>query len=101
MPKKPYAFRASQTELDTIRRRAGQASMTVTAYLIACALHKKIVVVDGLDSVLHQLKAIGNNLNQLTVLCRLGRITCPGLTEVKEKLADVYDQLTVLSGRAH
>lgn len=99
MPKKPYAFRVSQVDLDVIRLKAGQAQMTVTDYLITCALRKRIVIVDGLDPVLRQLKGIGNNLNQLTVLCRMGRITCPRLTEVKEGLADVYSQLAVLSGR--
>lgn len=99
MPKKPYAFRVGQADLDAIRLKAGQAHMTMTDYLTTCAIHKKIVVVDGLDPVLRQLKGIGNNLNQLTVLCRMGRITCPSLTEVKEKLADVYSQLAVLSRR--
>ena len=99
MPKKPYTFRVNEADFDAIRLKAGLAKITVTAYLISCALHKKIVVVEGLDPVLRQLKVIGNNLNQLTVLCRIGRIICPSLAEVKEGLADVYSQLAVLSGR--
>jgi hypothetical protein len=101
MPKKPYAFRVSQADLDIIRLKAGQANMNVTSYLITCALRKRIVIVDGLDPVLRQLKGIGANLNQLTTLCRMGRITCPRLTEVKEELAEVYSQLAVLSGGTH
>jgi hypothetical protein len=96
---KKYAFRISQADLDEIRRKAAQANMTVTAYLTACALRKRIVIVDGLDPVFRQLKGIGANLNQLTVLCRMGRITCPRLTEVTESLAEVYSQLAILSGR--
>jgi hypothetical protein len=98
---KKYAFRISQADLDEIRKKAAQANMTVTAYLTSCALRKRIVVVEGLDPIYRQIKGIGGNLNQLTVLCRMGRITCPRLTEVTEGLAEVYSQLVVLSGGKH
>ena len=44
-------------------------------YLTACALEKEIVRVDGLDDLLSELKAQGRNLNQLTTLANMGRIT--------------------------
>ena len=44
-------------------------------YLTACALEKEIVRVDGLDDLLSELKAQGRNLNQLTTLATMGRIS--------------------------
>lgn len=49
--------------------------MTLTKYLIICGLEQEIVRVDGLDEVLSELKAQGHNLNQLTMLANMGRIT--------------------------
>lgn len=39
--------------------------MTMTDYIVQCALGKEIVRVDGLDEILSELKAQGRNLNQL------------------------------------
>ncbi len=58
-----------------IEQRAASAGMTVTDYLTTCALGKKIVRVDGLDMILTELKAQGRNLNQLTTLVNMGRVT--------------------------
>ena len=49
--------------------------MTVTAYLVQCGLGKKIVRVEGLDDLLSELRAQGRNLNQLTTLVNMGRIS--------------------------
>ena len=58
-----------------IEQRAANAGMTVTDYLTTCALGKKIVRVDGLDKILAELKAQGRNLNQLTALANMERLT--------------------------
>lgn len=58
-----------------IHQRARAAGMTITNYLTTCALGKEIVRVDGLDDLLSELKAQGRNLNQLTTLANMGRIT--------------------------
>ena len=58
-----------------LQARARDANMTLTNYLIICGLGQEIVRVDGLDEVLSELKAQGRNLNQLTTLANMGRIT--------------------------
>lgn len=60
--------------------------MTLTEYVTACRLGKKIVVIDGLDEVIHQQKAIGRNLNQLTTLANMGKVKTIYLKE----LTDAY-----------
>ncbi len=58
-----------------LQERAQDAGMTLTMYLTICGLGQKIVQVDGLDAVLAELKAQGRNLNQLTTLANMGRLT--------------------------
>ncbi len=53
--------------------RRPEADMTLTTYLCICGLGQQIVRVDGLDEVLHELKAQGRNLNQLITLANMGR----------------------------
>ena len=67
--------RMTPADKNAIQRRAKAAGMTVTDYLTACALGKEIVRVDGLDDLLSEVKAQGRNLNQLTTLANIGRIS--------------------------
>ena len=54
---------------------ARDANMTLTNYLIICGLGQEITRVEGLDALLSELKAQGRNLNQLTTLANMGRIS--------------------------
>ena len=67
--------RMTPADKNAIHQRAKVAGMTVTDYLTTCALGKEIVRVDGLDDLLSELKAQGRNLNQLTTLANMGRIS--------------------------
>jgi len=75
--KKTEIITARMTPADkkAIHQRAKAAGMTVTDYLTACALGKEIVRVEGLDDLLSELKAQGRNLNQLTTLANMGRLS--------------------------
>ena len=75
--KKTEIITARMTPADkkAITQRAKAAGMTVTDYLTTCALGKEIVRVDGLDDLLSELKAQGRNLNQLTTLANMGRLS--------------------------
>ncbi len=96
---KMFAMRMSQQDYDRIQHKAGQAGMSMTGFLTASALDKKIVVVDGVDKVLGELKAIGRNLNQVTTLCNMGKITCLDLAEIKKGFGTVFDTLYDLMDR--
>ena len=71
---KQFSIRISTQDLETIRGKAAQAHMSQSDYVTACCLAKRIVIMDGLKEVLRQQKAIGNNLNQLTVLANMGKV---------------------------
>ena len=51
-----------------------------------------------MDSMNEQ-KAIGRNLNQLTMLANMGRVSCVNLTELTETVADVNQSLSSLLER--
>ena len=97
---------AKKTEIITLRvtprvkaaiqARAKQVDMTVTDYLCLCGLGKKIVQVDGLDQVLTELKAQGRNLNQLTTLAHMGKITVVYGNRLAEGYGRISEQLREL-----
>ena len=68
--------------------------MTLTEYVTACCLGKQIVVIDGLEEVIHQQKGIGRNLNQLTTLAHLGKIQTVYLKELTDAYAAVSELLS-------
>ena len=86
---KQFSIRISEQDLEAIRRKAAQAHMTQSAYVTACCLGKRIVIMDGLKEVLRQQKAIGNNLNQLTVLANMGKVQFANLDTAAQEFAKI------------
>ena len=80
----------------TIYDWAKDAGLTVTDYLCYSGLGKEIVRVDGLDQVLSELKAQGRNLNQLTTLANMGRVTVVNGDTLAENYGKIYRQLLEL-----
>ena len=74
---------------EQLQQRAREANMTLTDYLCICGLGQEIVRVDGLDAVLSELKAQGRNLNQLTTLANMGRLTVLRSDELIDRYTDV------------
>lgn len=72
-----------------LQQRAQDAHMTLTDYLCICGLGQEIIRVEGLDAVLTELKAQGRNLNQLTTLANMGRLTVLRSDELIDKYADL------------
>jgi hypothetical protein len=93
---KMFCFRLSETDYLRIHSRAEKARLSMTAYILTAALGKKIIVVEGLSESLSELKAIGNNLNQLTVLCHMGKIQAAGLADIKSQFGKVIEQISRL-----
>ena len=79
-----------------IQERAKSVNKTVTDYLCLCGLGKEIVQVKGLDKVLSELKAQGRNLNQLTTLANMGKITVVYGDRLAEGYAQISEQLRQL-----
>ena len=88
--------RMTPEDKNAIYQRAKAAGMTVTDYLTTCALGKEIVRVDGLDNLLSELKAQGRNLNQLTTLANMGRISVLHGDDLVREYARLCDTLGAL-----
>lgn len=95
---KKFAFRVSERDLNQIRIKAKRARMTVTDYLVTSALGKEIVVIDSVDGLITQMKAVGKNLNQLTTLAHMGRIQAVRLDEVMKVFGNIAAAIRDLTG---
>lgn len=93
------AMRFRENDYETIKQKADKAKMNFTEFVTRSALNKPVTVINGLDKVLKEQKAIGRNLNQLTMLCNMGKIVCPELSEMIDQYSAVYDRLNDIAGR--
>lgn len=96
MKDKFETFRVSEKERQELKLRAKKSKMSKSDYIRHCVFDKEITVIDGLDEFAKQLKAIGNNLNQLTTRANMGHFEAVNLAETKEQLGEIYDLLTSL-----
>ena len=81
---------------EAVRERARAAGLTVTDYLCYSGLGKEIVRMEGLEQVLSELKAQGRNLNQLTTLANMGRVSVVKGDTLAENYGKIYEQLREL-----
>ena len=94
MKNKKLSIRISEEDLKKIHYKAGQTKLSLTDYVTRCCLGKQITVIEGLDEVVRQQKAIGRNLNQLTTLANMGRINSVYLKDIAQEYAQVSDLLS-------
>ena len=80
--------------MQKIHHKAQQAKLSLTDYVTHCCLGKQITVIEGLDEVVRQQKAIGRNLNQLTTLANMGRISSVYLKDITEQYSQVSNLLS-------
>lgn len=93
------AMRFRESDYAAIKKKAEKVNMNFTEFVTAAATNKPITVINGLSDVLKEQKAIGRNINQLTMLCNMGKIVCPDLQELKQQYAEVLTTLNEIVGR--
>ena len=84
-----FSTRMAAEDRATIKEMAKQSHMSMSNYVTACCLGQQIIIIDGLKEVLKELKAIGNNLNQLVTLAHMGKIKVINLSEVRQLLTNI------------
>ena len=72
--------------------------MTITDYIVQCALGKEIVQVEGLDEILSELKAQGRNLNQLATLANMRRVSVVQSEDLIATYNKMCSQLEKIAG---
>ena len=101
------SFWVSEAEQKKIKKLVAKTGLSQREYLLSAALGRTIYQVEELKPTLFELKAIGRNVNQLTMLAHQGRVMTVNLTEATNALErnyaainGLYDALegTVASG---
>ena len=92
-------IRVTPGEKDTILRKAKQADMSLTDYLVTSALSTQIFVAENLKPALTELKRIGNNLNQITTKINVGAFRSYNFSEVIELQSKLYEELVRIGGK--
>ncbi|WP_195376837.1 plasmid mobilization protein [Anaerotruncus rubiinfantis] len=96
MKKKPFAFRISESTHKTLKQKSKRGKVTMTEFLERAITDKEIIIVDGMQEFIGELKAIGRNLNQLTTLANMGKVDAVYLGETKAQLSGIYEKLSAL-----
>lgn len=95
----PLTFYVTEADSRRIHQKAEACGVSLTQYLTDCAVGKEIVRIDALSEFTKALKAQGNNLNQLTTLANMGRITAVNVREACALYADIQRSLKALLER--
>ena len=82
--------RLTPAEKAAIERRAKQANMTVTDYIVKSALGKNVRQTDELAPILSEPESPGAHLNQLTKLANMGRIDLVDAENFTEAYTNLY-----------
>ena len=77
-------------------KKVDASDLSISEYLRRCALDKPIIVMEGVDWIAHELRAIGNNLNQITRAVNSGYIQTVNLQETEEVLGQLWQSLNSL-----
>ena len=93
------SIRIASGDLDTIKQKAKQARMSQSDYVTRCCLGRQVVVIEDLKEVAKQLRAIGGNLNQLTMLANMGRVSIANLDGMTQELANASTALREIQER--
>ena len=82
-----------------IHKKATKAKLNFTDYVTRACLGKQIVVIDGLEEIIREQKAIGRNLNQITLFANMGRVDAVNLTALTKRYSELNATLTELLER--
>lgn len=87
------SIRISKADAMKIRENAKKAKLSQSDYITKVALGKQVVIIEGIQDLLKEQRAIGNNLNQIAKLVNMGRITAINLDATLKKSANISEQI--------
>ena len=89
-------FRSTEEEKHRIMKKVDASDLSISEYLRRCALDKPVIVMEGVDQIAYELRAIGNNLNQITRAVNSGYVQAVDLQETEEVLGQLWQSLNSL-----
>ena len=93
---KIITIRVSEKEKKRLIEKSEIVKLSLSEYLIKRGLDKEIVIVDGLNEVVAELRRIGNNINQITNWENSRRIYTVDFSEVKQELGKIWNVINNL-----
>lgn len=91
---KRFNCRISAEEHTAITRKAQDANMTMTDFVIASCMGKRILIIDDIKPLVSQVRRAGITLNRLEILAREGKIQTVYLDEVQKEFVEINEKLT-------
>lgn len=86
-------IRVTPSEKDAILRKAAQAEMSLTDYLVTAALSTEIHVAEDTKPLISELKRIGTNLNQIATKINSGVFHSYNFREVIDWQRKIYEEV--------
>lgn len=85
------SFRVSDYERKLIQSKVKKSGIRMSDFCRHAVLGKEVRNITGLDKCSYELNKIGNNLNQLTLLCHQRAVQNPNLEEMQSQLSNVLE----------
>ena len=73
--------------------------MSVSEFVRSSAMGREVTVIEGVDELLTELRRQGNNLNQLTIMARQGRIDMVDMKPFMEVYSETWQTINSLLSR--
>lgn len=89
-------IRVTKQEKEKLIKNSQKTEMTLSEYLIEQGLERDIIIIQDVENFVHELRKIGNNINQLTHLANSGTIRTVYLDGFKEDMNKIWTALTTL-----
>lgn len=86
------SIRLTAEEKQALKKKADQANLSMTDYLLRCSSRKKIRVIN-MNKVIVEMKRVGNNLNQITRRINSGEFKSYNFEKLIEEQRKIYDLL--------
>ena len=91
------SIRLTSEEKEALTKKASDADLSMTDYILRCSSRKKIRVIN-MSKVIVELKRIGNNLNQITHRINSGEFQSYNFAEVVEEQRKLNDLILSMLG---
>ena len=98
MKNRRLEIRLTKDELYEIDNRSKKLRMSRSKFLLQAALHQKIIVLDStsIKQLTSELRKIGININQIAILCNMGKLECVHIEDTKSEIKKVWEELNKL-----
>ena len=98
MKNRRLEIRLTEDELYKIDSKAQKLRMSRSKFLLQSALHQKIITLDNtaMKQLISELRKIGININQIAILCNMGKLECVHIEDTKSEIKKVWEELNKL-----